>query len=86
MESPLLSFGGNPEASSSNLFLGLEWPSLMPPFNYQNQETPIQGNDVSSILNDGGFGLLEQNNVDVMIDPDLLTLRPARCTNTNVDG
>lgn len=94
MESPLLSFEANAEtgASSSGLFLGLEWPSLMPPFSFSNQQEQQQIHDGmtienSGIMTDDGFGLIEQTNVDdVMIDADLLTLRPPRCTNNIVDG
>lgn len=53
-------------ASSSNLFLGLEWPPMMQPLTFNHQGEPIleQNDEVLGIEN--AFN-------DVVIDPDLLT-------------
>lgn len=86
-ESPLSAFSAGD--GSSNLFLGLEWPSLMPPFPFANQEQVNDAILLGDSRTDGAlscdtvgmegtaFALLEQT--DVGIDADLLTLRP-RCT------
>lgn len=92
LESPLLSFADAASPSSStNLFLGLEWPSLMPPFSFGAQEQILENqmNDEGGFVAgpraeeaeglglESSFNLMEQND-DVSIDPDLLTLRPPR--------
>lgn len=110
MESPLLSFV-NSESSSSNLFLGLEWPSLMPSsFNFSNNQQDqhqilenqiinddevvfVINNKTDHVLNsnnmliENGFNNLIEHNTeqdDVVIDPDLLTLRSTpRCNDNN---
>lgn len=92
--SPLFSFTSNSsEASASNLFLGFEWPSLMPPLSFGNQQQQEQMvvneeeraplfvvDDKASTTHNvfNGLNLMEQN--DIVIDADLLTLRPSRCS------
>ncbi|XP_044260744.1 paired mesoderm homeobox protein 2-like [Tribolium madens] len=90
LESPLLNFP--PEQSPTNLFLGLEWPSIIPQVPYQSvdniNETVLIGDRIagiqSNLIGDGillgeeGNLDLIQNDQEIGIDPDLLTLKPAR--------
>ncbi|RZC31874.1 Homeobox domain containing protein [Asbolus verrucosus] len=92
LESPLF------EQGPANLFLGFEWPAVVPQLPYQAAggeqidnitDTILIGDRIAGIQanligdgilleNDGHLNLVEDPQGEIGIDPDLLTLRPAR--------
>ncbi|KAI4454584.1 homeobox protein aristaless [Holotrichia oblita] len=51
LDSINLNFSTNPETNpTSNLFLGLEWPPIVNPLNFQNNISPMSVNDQQCIL------------------------------------
>ncbi|KAK9745255.1 Homeodomain [Popillia japonica] len=52
LENPLLNFTSNPESNptTSNLFLGLEWPPIVNPLNFQNNISPMSVSEQQCIL------------------------------------
>lgn len=101
LESPLLSFA--PDQTPTNLFLGLEWPAIVPPGPFQTNveavdtginETVLIGDRISGIhgnlIGDGillgdepNLDLIQDSQNEIDIDPDLLTLKPARSLRTD---
>lgn len=100
----MLNFATNPEQNATNLFLGLEWPTIVNPFqhtsinNIEQQQQNEQHNCLldnhlnetlliaDRITNSMQTAILNENillndeiindNHDIAIDPDLLTLKP----------
>ncbi|KAF2900627.1 hypothetical protein ILUMI_05566 [Ignelater luminosus] len=111
IDSPLLNFSDSSNSAASNLFLGLEWPTLVPPqMTFQQNNSNVENSIIleeanrlnlndSNLLTDHltNVGImndsvllaeeitdrmvsnLELNNGpqnDILIDPELLTLKP----------
>lgn len=91
----IVNYGGN-ESTSSNLLLGLEWPTLISPITFQGEDSSnktedavlitshLTGHDSILLAEDiterlvNNLDLINVPHDDIAIDPELLTLKPAK--------